>query len=165
MNEKRLHIYLEDHLALMVGESELIERCHGSNQDSELGRFLAELQGHVAKQKTSVEEVLRRMGHENSVPGRLKQGAAWFAEKLGRLKLNDSLLEYSDLSRVVELEGLLAAIQERVALWTSLDAVMNSDSRFGEFDFASMREQSEQQLEELKVHHRSAIQKAFEGNE
>jgi hypothetical protein len=161
MNEQRLYIYLEDHLALIVGEVELIERCHSSNQHSELGRFLKRLQGDVERQKAVVEDILRRLGRDSSVSGKLKQGAAWFAEKLGRFKLNDSLLEYSDLSRVVELEGLMAAIYERIALWTSLDAVINSVGGFEEFAFASLREQSEGQLEELKSHHRSAIQLAF----
>jgi hypothetical protein len=41
---------------------------------------------------------------------KVKNIAAWGIEKVGRLKLNGQLTGYSPLSRVVELEGLLAGI-------------------------------------------------------
>ncbi|WP_145257366.1 hypothetical protein [Planctomycetes bacterium Pan216] len=87
----------------------------------------------------------------------------WFAEKLGRFKPNDSLLEYSDLSRLVELEGLMAANLERIALWMSLDSVIGDNERFETIAIPSMLKQSQEQLEELKVFHRSAVQRAFSG--
>ena len=37
--------------------------------------------------------------------------AGWVAEKAGRLKLNGSLLTYSPLSRLVELEGLSLGVE------------------------------------------------------
>ncbi len=48
MNEKRLRIYLDDHLALMVGEAELVNRCLGSNQRTSLGDFLQKLANEAA---------------------------------------------------------------------------------------------------------------------
>ena len=39
------------------------------------------------------------------VGSRAKDGAAWVAEKLGRLKTNGQLTGYSPLSRLVELEA------------------------------------------------------------
>jgi hypothetical protein len=53
-------------------------------------------------------------------PSRLENGAAWLAEKLGRLKLNGRVATYSPLSRVVELEGLLALNVVRRRLWSAL---------------------------------------------
>ena len=40
MNDDRLEIYVNDHLALLVGETELAERCHRSNEEGALGLFL-----------------------------------------------------------------------------------------------------------------------------
>ncbi len=93
----------------------------------------------------------------------MKQGIAWFAEKAGRLKLNGSLLTYSELSRLVELETLAAAAQERVAFWDNLDALAGRDSRLGGIDFAFFRDQSQRHLEELNVRRRFAAAEAFVG--
>ena len=38
--DKELTIYLEDHLAMIVGEMELAERCRNQNPASELARHL-----------------------------------------------------------------------------------------------------------------------------
>jgi len=50
MNEERLNIYLDDHLALMVGETELAARCRSSNSGSPLGRFLQQLEDELSVQ-------------------------------------------------------------------------------------------------------------------
>ena len=43
MNERRLRIYLDDHLAIMVAEVALIGRCWWSNRRLPLGEFLQQL--------------------------------------------------------------------------------------------------------------------------
>ncbi|MBV09106.1 hypothetical protein [Rubinisphaera sp.] len=159
-----MRIYLDDHLSVIVGEMELIERCYNSNRHSELGFFLKQLQSDLRVQKETVEKVFHCLDFETSIQGQLKQGAAWLAEKIGRFKLNDSLLEYSDLSRVVELVALLAVTQERIALWVTLNSLSNTDLRFKDFEFSLILSQSELQLEELKTYHCSAIKKAFASN-
>ena len=163
MNEKRLRIYLDDHLALMVGEVELVNRCLGSNQRTPLGDFLQKLANEVAAQKSVAGDVQHRIGGAESIEGRVKQGVAWFAEKAGRLKLNGSLLSYSELSRLVELETLAAAAQERVAFWDNLDAVAGREPRLGGIDFAFFRDQSQRQLNELNIRRRFAAAEAFAG--
>ena len=164
MNDKRLRIYLDDHLALMVAEKALIGRCWWSNRAIPLAEFLRQLENEVQAQKSIVRDVIHRIGGKETVEGRLKQGAAWFAEKLGRFKLNDSLLTYSDLSRVVELEALAAAAQERIAMWDSLDAVAEQDSRLDGITFSYFRDQSQQHLDELLDRRRIAAVKAFIGD-
>jgi hypothetical protein len=163
MNEKRLRIYLDDHLALMVAEVALIGRCRRSNRATPLGEFLQQLENEVHGQKAIAKDVIHRLGGKDSVEGRLKQGVAWFAEKLGRLKLNDSLLTYSDLSRVVELETLAAAAQERIALWDNLDALASRESRLDGITLSHFRDQSQQHLEQLQMRRRFAAVEAFMG--
>jgi hypothetical protein len=75
---------------------------------------------------------------------------------LGRLKLNDSLLRYSELSRVVEVETLAAAAQERISFWDNLDAVASRDTRLEGITFPFFREQSQQHLNELNARRRLA---------
>ncbi len=163
MHEKRMRIYLDDHLSMIVGEMELIERCHNSNRQSALGSFLENLLSDLRVQKEIVEKVFHCLEFEVSIQGQLKQGVAWLAEKIGRFKLNDSLLEYSELSRVVELEAMMAIAQERIALWVTLNSLKTLESRFKDFDFSLILMQSELQHDELKTHHHSAITKAFAG--
>jgi hypothetical protein len=154
---------LDDHLALFVGERELAGRCRGSNQHSRLGDFLKELEKALSEQEATLKEVVNRIDGGRGVESLVKQGAAWFAEKLGRFKLNDALLSYSSLSRVVELETLAAAAQERVALWDSLAAIAETDSRLQSFDFLALRDQSQVQLTALNDHRRRAAVEAFTG--
>ena len=51
---------------------------------------------------------------------RAKNAAFWAAEKLGRLKLNGQLTGSSPLSRLIEIEGLLAGINGKLSLWCAL---------------------------------------------
>ena len=161
MNDKRLRIYLDDHLAMMVAEIELVGRCRSSNRDSPLGEFLQQLEMEVKAQKSIARDVIHRIGSKEGVESKVKQGAAWFAEKLGRFKLNDSLLSYSDLSRVVELETLAVAAQERISLWDTFDAIANKDERLDGITFSFFREQSQQHLDELNSRRRLAAAEAF----
>ena len=71
------------------------------------------------------------------------------------------LLTYSELSRVVELEALTAAAQERVALWDTLDAVMVNDKRMTGVSYSVIRDQSQGHLDELSIQRRDAALWAF----
>ena len=161
MNERRLRIYFDDHLALIVAEVELIRRCRKSNRRTSLGEFLQQLENEVQAQKSIVNDVIHRIGGTSTIESRVKQSAGWFAEKLGRFKLNDSLLTYSDLSRVLELEALTAAAQERIALWDNLDSMTGDDRRLDGITFSFFREQTEQHLGELNSRRRFAATQAF----
>ncbi|MEX0937108.1 MAG: hypothetical protein WDZ59_04550 [Pirellulales bacterium] len=161
MENRLLHIYLDDHIALMVAEMELAARCGRSNRGTPLAQFLEQLQKDVAAQKQVAEGVLRQTGGRSSLEGRMKQSAAWFAEKLGRLKLNGALLHYSALSRVLELETLSAAAQQRIAVWENCDAVQNADLAMADGCYARCRQQAQQHLEELIGFRRLAASWAF----
>jgi len=163
MNVKRLRIYLDDHLALLVGESQLAGRVRRSNTGSTLEAFLAELEAELEEQKRELEHVIERLLGAGG--GRsLKQSAAWFAEKLGRLKLNDSLVRYSPLSRLLELQALAAAAQERVALWQSLETLADNPALV-DCDFTALRTIAEDRRQRLLSHCREAADEAFGARE
>ncbi len=161
MNTKSLGIYLDDHSAIMQGELELIARCCRSQQAGPLREFLGQLEREVIAQQTIVKDVKTRIGIHSRWEGQLKSGAAWIAEKVGRLKLNGSLLSYSPLSRVVELESLSVAACERVALWNTLDALADADSRLDGITFTFFQEQAENHLATLASYRRAAAMEAF----
>lgn len=160
MQDKPLHIYLDDHLALLVGERELAARCHRNNQHPPWEVFLKKLEQNLPEHEEILRDVIGRVGREG-LESLAKQGAAWFTEKLGRFKPNDSLLKYSNLSRVVEFETLAAAAQERIALWDSIAAVSNGDRRLDKFDFPWLCSEAEDHLKELNALRRIAAKEAF----
>lgn len=85
----------------------------------------------------------------------------WLLEKVGRLKFNDSLVRYSDLSRLLELETLAALAQERIALWDNLDAFAGDDGRLKGITFSFFRDQTQQHLDTLNTRRRFAAAQAF----
>ena len=112
-----LGIYLNDHLAGAIAGRELAKRSAKSNKGTEFGPFLNELAVEIEEDERSLRLIMDRLGVK---PNPVKDSGAWVAEKIGRLKLNGSLIRYSDLSRVVELEGLAVGITGKIALWRSL---------------------------------------------
>ncbi|MEZ6097794.1 MAG: hypothetical protein R3E01_02365 [Pirellulaceae bacterium] len=158
MNDDRLKIYLNDHLALLVAETELAERCQRSNAHGPLGLFLRQLASELQVEQDLLRHMLKCVGTSESL---VKQGMAWLAEKAGRFKLNDALLEYSDLSRLVELETLCVAVGEREAFWQNLHAARAADARLSHINFARQQQQAQTHATILSEHRLEAATKAL----
>lgn len=152
-----LSIYLRDHAALITAELELIERCWKSNSKcntplgEEITKFLTGLETEVQQQRSAVRTLLRC---RNESPDMVKEIAGWAAEKIGRLKFNGQWSGYSELSRVIELEGLILAAQSRKLLWHAVGGCAPENS-------ATMAEQAAQHIDRLSELHRQANQQAF----
>lgn len=153
-----LTIYLQDHLAGSVGGLKLAERCLANNPDGELGNALRWLVQQIKEDKKTLAQLMRKAGVKRSVA---KQGAAWLAEKLGRLKLNGRLNGYSDLSRLVELEGLYIGISGKRALWSALNEISARHPQWESFDFATLIERAQQQRSKVDMFRVAAAQKAL----
>lgn len=149
MNDERLRIYLSDHIALMVSEHELAHRCRNSNKETPLGEYLWKLEREISAHQERAREVLTGVGGSESL---VKDSAAWFAEKLGRFKVNDSLLRYSALSRVLELEGLALAAQERVFLWELIHVLSSGDERLAYPPAEPLLHQAQQTVLDLNAY-------------
>lgn len=154
MDHKLLVIYLNDHRAGMVAERAVAERSAGSNRERPLGSLLAEHAAAVRAEQDAVDALLERLG------GRIdpvKSAGAWMAEKLGRLKPNDRVLEYSPLSRVLELEGLVGAARLRAELWANLGHIAADVPAVGGAGYDQRRTSAEQQIERLQAALRVAM--------
>ena len=79
MTDRRLRIYLDDHVAVMVAEGELTARCRRNNRRTPLGEFLQQLENEVMAQKSVAADVIHRISGKATIESRLKNGAAWFA--------------------------------------------------------------------------------------
>jgi hypothetical protein len=117
MDRKLLGIYLNDHLAGAMGGVELARRCLRNNRGTPLEADLERLAREIEEDRVVLEGLLERLGIPRSP---VKAPVAWALEKVGRLKLNGRLLDYSPLSRVVELELLSSGVETKRSLWTGL---------------------------------------------
>ncbi len=159
MSDRFLAIYLNDHLAGSVAGVELARRAKGSNEGTEIGAVLAEVCAETEADQETLREAMR--GLEIDVD-RMKPALAWAAEKVGRLKPNGQLRGYSPLSRVVELEGLLAGVNGKRMLWRSLER--SCKSRLPGLDFEALEARAEAQVQRLEACHRKATKVAFGGD-
>ncbi len=160
MDRKLLAIYLNDHLAGSTVGLELVRRAAGSNRGNGFGAFLEDLTRQIEYDREALEGLMERLGIGRD---RVKVAAAWMAEKGGRLKLNGSLVGYSPLSRLVELEGLTTGVQGKLSLWQVLQEAADQDPELERFDHARFIERATKQLEGLEVQRRRASRVAFAG--
>lgn len=158
MNDKLLSIYLNDHLAGATAGHEVAKRALSNNEGTPYGTFLGELVRDIEQDKVALQELIEALGFSED---RLKQTAAWAAEKLGRLKLNGRLTGYSPLSRLIELEGLRLGVEAKLCLWKTLQDVSNHDPRLAVRDFDELIKRAESQIEGLEKHRLEAATEAL----
>ncbi len=152
-----LRTYLQDHHAGSTGGLELARRAAGSNRDSDYGQELSAIADEIAADRETLERVMDGLGVK---PSRLKDAGGWTAEKLGRLKPNNSLTSYSPLSRVVELEGLVLGVTGKLALWESLRAALGA--RVDGADFDQLAQRAAEQRSRLEALRRRAAAEALD---
>lgn len=142
-----LGIYLNDQLAMGVLWRELARRSARSNRGTPAGDALAEVAKQIAEDVETFREIMGRVGcRENPV----KIWAALLLERLGRLKPNGRLTQYSPLSRFVELELLVMGIDSKKQLWTTLRDLAGLGTRLPDVDFERLIERAERQRQALE---------------
>jgi hypothetical protein len=151
-----LKTYLQDHHAGATVGVELARRAAGSNSDNDYGSELEAIADEIAADRESLERVMEVLDVK---PSTIKDAAGWTAEKFGRLKPNNSLLSYSPLSRVVELEGLMLGVTGKLALWEALRTVLGD--RLEDVDLGTLADRALDQRARLKEMRLEAVAEAF----
>ncbi|MFF9645796.1 hypothetical protein [Kitasatospora aureofaciens] len=112
-----LGIYLNDHLAGATSGTERVRYLARATAGSPLGREIGPLAAEIAEDRKALLAIMRNLG----VPvRRYKVGAAWIAERAGRLKTNGRLVRRSPLTTFFELEMLRMAVEGKAAGWQTL---------------------------------------------
>jgi hypothetical protein len=158
MNEKRLRIYLQDHLAGATAGLELARRTRSANEGTEYGPPLAKIADEIEADRRHLQGIIDDLGFGAD---RLKNIAAWGLEKAGRLKLNGQLTGYSPLSRLVELEGLLTGITGKKGLWISLLELAPAEPRLEADLLTRLRDRAEEQRATVEQLRERAAREAF----
>lgn len=155
-----MSIYLNDHLAGSTGGRELARRAASNNRGSEYGAVLAELAREIDEDRTTLLTLMRDL---NVGVDRAKVIGGWVVEKAGRLKLNGSLLSYSPLSRVVELEALMLGVSGKRSLWVALDELSTDEPVLSAAGLPELTARADRQLARLKEQRRRAVVEALAG--
>jgi hypothetical protein len=154
----RLSTYLNDHLGGSAGGIELARRLCRNNKGTDYGPPLEGIVRQIEEDIASLRDVMARLEVEED---RIKQAAAWAAEKAGRLKLNGQLLGYSPLSRLVELEGLMLGVTGKLALWVVLNENYGQDPRLSGVDLPGLIARAREQRRTLEGLRRRAARQAL----
>ncbi|MGI8606607.1 MAG: hypothetical protein ACR2L0_05555 [Gaiellaceae bacterium] len=145
---KLLGIYLNDHLGGSAAGLALVRRCLRANRGTELGSFLEGLAREIEEDRHTLIRLMVRLDFKRSAA---KQVAGLVAERVGRLKLNGRLTGYSDLSRLLELEGLTIGVRGKHALWENLRTA-GIQEHVPEIELDRLVERAESQLSGLERH-------------
>jgi hypothetical protein len=154
----QLTIYLQDHLAGSLFGLELARRAQRQNQLEPYGDFLTTLAKEIEEDRAAAQRIAKRLGAGRD---ELKNGLAWTSEKLGRLKFNGRLKSYAPLSRVLELEGLMAGVQGKLRLWSALREVAPDYEELDMTELNRLIQRAERQLDGLGKQHLLASRDAF----
>ena len=145
---KYLPIYLNDHYAGSTLGLELAKRAAKNNRDNtEFGPALATLTTDIDEDRDALKRIMDRLDVSED---RIKATLFWMGEKVGRLKPNGELLQFSPLSRLVEIEGLITGVSGKLSLWRALLAIVPTEPRLDEGNLTRLAERAEDQL--LRLH-------------
>jgi hypothetical protein len=154
---KYLPIYMNDHLAGATAGYELAKRTLSHNRGTPFEPFLEQVAKEIGEDRMALRDIMSALEiGEDPV----KKIGAWALERVGRLKLNGSLLGYSPLSRQVEFEGLALGVTGKLALWRALQLV--DDERLARFDLAALEVRAEAQQEVIEARRLEAARIALE---
>ncbi len=154
-----LVIYLQDHDAASQAGHALARRCAASNTDTELGRYLVDrFLPELDDERATLVEVLAAVG---AGPCQFKRLALRAGEIAGRLKPNGRVRSYSPLSRVIELEALVAGVNAKLRLWVVVETVAGTAEHPSMPDVSLHLERAKAQLADLQRHHQKALETAF----
>ena len=121
-----LGIYLNDHLAGATGGLELARRAATTQRGRAAGAELGPLVEEIRADRAALQDMMAALGIKVR---RYKAGAAWAAEKVGRLKFNGGWVRRSVLSDLLELELLRLAVEGKAAGWLTLRTLAEQDDR------------------------------------
>lgn len=144
-----LAIYLHDHLAGASYALDLVGALERNNADTDLGHFAAQLRREIQTDKDQLHEIAVRFGPASDP---FKDGAAWLAEKISRMKLKQE--EPGGLGTFEALEFLILGIHGKLALWRMLANIAPLREALEDIDFNRLiaRATSQEQLvEEYRI--------------
>lgn len=155
-----LATYLDDHRAGAAAGRSLSRRMARENSDTGWAEKLTGLAEDIEADDRTLGE-LRRVLEVRG--GLVKRALARVGAGAGRLKLNGRLVGYSPLSRVLEAEAMMAGVTAKKCLWSAMRSRGDLGDQTAQFDFESLENRAQDQIELLTEFHEAAAKAAFVG--
>ncbi|HUR95712.1 MAG TPA: hypothetical protein VMY76_14100 [Gemmatimonadales bacterium] len=130
-----LGVYLNDHLAGSVAALRMMDELAERERGKPLEATLRALHAEVSEEQGVLRELLARIETDEN---RLKQAAAWVAEKVGQGKLALSARTHPDLATLQGLESLVLGLHGKLSLYRALGEIALSDQRLAGYDFHAL---------------------------
>lgn len=156
--ERLLELYLGDHLGGAAGAMQLVGRSRDRNAGNQFGEFLVDFLRQLEEERESLEGIADTLGAR--LP-KWKAGLGTVVAALGSLKPSGHLVTYSPLSRVLEMESLMMAVEAKLQLWDTLRFIDAGARGVATDELDRLTEQARAQLDGLRTLHREAVVLAF----
>lgn len=124
--QRRLEIYLNDHLAGASAGMRLARRVAGAQRNGPFGRELEAIAGQIAEDRAALLGIMRDV---SVTPRAVYAWTGRVAELVGRLKPNGRLVRRAELSDLVELEAMRLGVVGKLQGWAALAVAAESDPR------------------------------------
>lgn len=148
-------VYLGDHRGGAAAGVELVRRMREQNRNTAFASDLASLHADILEDRDALEDIADRLGMPSAFA---KRTLATATTKLGQLKPSGRVRRYSPVSRVLELESLLAGVHAKRDLW---DVLRFSGTAVPSAELDRLTARADAQLETLRRLHREAALVAF----
>jgi hypothetical protein len=141
MADTNLATYLNDHLAGSVAALELLDHLRSAYAETPIEGFIAQLYSDIDADVAELKTVMKRL---DVAEHRTRKVAAWFTEKLARLKLKVDPLA-GDLQLFEGLEVLAIGIEGKRALWEALNVVAEESPALRLADYSMLSQRAAEQ--------------------
>ncbi len=142
-----LGIYLNDHLMGATSGVKLSRRMASHQSEPANRAVLTRLSYEIAEDRETLIALMRQLDVKVQTH---RVVAGWVGERLGRLKLNGTLLTRSPLSDLLELEAMRLGVEGKRCLWRILQRVATADRRISATEMETLEQRALGQIEELE---------------
>ncbi len=125
-SRRLLRVYLDDHLAGSALGLSLARSASTRETKGPMARFLRELVADLENDQNALRALMKDLDFTEN---RAKNALGWLGAQAIRFKPNGRLLGRSPLSRVLDLEALIAGSRARSSLFQTLASVATPDQR------------------------------------
>ena len=146
---KPLAIYLRDHEAAAQAGLDLFRRAAANQRHRSYGGVLDELALDIETDLVTLRGLMRRLGvRPDPALGLLLRAG----ERIGRLKPNGQFLRRAPLSDLIEIEGMLDAVNAKAAGWRALAGRLTQPDQLADLNTLTQRAAAQAgRLSELQV--------------
>jgi hypothetical protein len=142
--EDPLRIYLHDHLAGSGFAIELLETLGKEFAGHETETVASTILGEVREDRRMLETIIDRVGRSHAD---LKDAAAWFTEKVSRIKLRHD--NPAGIGAFEAFEALGLGVMGKRALWRALSRIAPNDARLSGYDFEVLASRAQAQFDKI----------------